>query len=166
MSVDEKRTEASKFKSNFTGADGEQVIISWIKKKDDAPEFKTIETQNLDKTIDVMAQLDDAKILTAHNITSPTLFGIMVAGKLGGTGNELQTAYELFRVTETLPNRELILDAFQAIIDKCPKYKDLELKLAIEDVEIDFGTKNTQSVGEEDTLDTQNKSSEDGKTDN
>jgi hypothetical protein len=148
MSVDEKRAEAEKFKNNFQGSSGEQVMISWIKKKDDAPDFHMIETQNLDKMIDVMAQLNDAKILTAHNVTSPTLFGIMVAGKLGGTGNELQTAYELFRVTETLPTRELIISAFQSIIDKCPKYKELEMKLTIKDVEIDFGTKNTQAEGD------------------
>jgi hypothetical protein len=149
LSKEEKREEADKFKNNFIGSGGEQVVMSWIKKKEDAPEFKQIETQNLDKTIDVMAQLDDAKILTAHNITSPTLFGIMVAGKLGGTGNELQTAYELFRVTETLPNREYLLEAFQAIIDKCPKYKELGMKLTIKDVEIDFGTKTTQAETKE-----------------
>lgn len=142
--------EADAFKSNFTGSSGEQVILSWSRTKDDMPVFKTLDIPNLDKTIEVMAQLDDAKILTAHNITSPTLFGIMVAGKLGGTGNELQTAYELFRVTETLPNRSLILEAFQNVFDRVPSYYG-KLTLEIKDIEIDFGKKagNTKTKKED-----------------
>lgn len=137
LSAEEKRNEAEKFKSNFQGSDGEQVIVAWTKKAEDKPEFKSLDIQNLDKTISVMAQLNDAKILTAHNITSPTLFGIMVSGKLGGTGNELATSYDLFRVTETLPNRELIMSSFQSIIDRT-RFVD-KLKLQIADVEINFG---------------------------
>lgn len=144
VSKDAMREEGENFKSNFTGSDGEQVVLSWIRKSEDAPIFKSLDIPNLDKTISVMANLDDAKILTAHNITSPTLFGIMVAGKLGGTGNELQTAYELFRVTETLPNRELLIDGFQSILNRVPKYID-KLKITVEDIVIDFGTKNTSS---------------------
>jgi hypothetical protein len=143
MSTDDKRTEAAKFASNFQGSEGEQVILSWVRKKEDMPEFKTLDIQNLDKTISVMAQLDDSKILTAHNITSPTLFGIQVAGKLGGTGNELGTAYELFRTTETLPNRQLILEAFQSIFDRT-KYVD-KIKLKIEDVELNFGNESVEA---------------------
>jgi hypothetical protein len=108
------------------------------------PEFKTLDIQNLDKTISVMAQLDDSKILTAHNITSPTLFGIQVAGKLGGTGNELGTAYELFRTTETLPNRQLILEAFQSIFDRT-NYVD-KIKLTIKDVELNFGNESVEAT--------------------
>ena len=37
------------------------------------------------------------------------------SGKLGGTGNELVTAYQIFRATETLPNREILLDSVNRI---------------------------------------------------
>lgn len=143
MSTDEKRDEAKKFKNNFAGSSGDQVIISWVKKEEDAPKFTTLDVQNLDKMISVMSNLDDAKILTAHNVTSPTLFGIMVAGKLGGTGNELGTSYELFRATETLPNRAVLLEAFNDIISRT-KYSD-KIKLDIKDIEIDFGTRYVKS---------------------
>ena len=146
MSTDEKRDEAKKFKANFTGSSGDQVIVSWVKKEEDAPKFTTLDIQNLDKMISVMSNLDDAKILTAHNVTSPTLFGIMVAGKLGGTGNELGTAYQLFRATETLPNRAVLLEAFNDIISRT-KYAD-KITLEIKDIEIEFGTKTTGSEDE------------------
>lgn len=148
LSKEEKQIEGEKFKSNFQGTDGEQVIVSWVKKKEDAPEFKTLDIHNLDKTIEVMAQLNDAKILTAHNITSPTLFGIMVSGKLGGTGNELATSYDLFRVTETLPNRELIMNSFNSVIERVEMYAE-QLKLTIADVEINFGNDTEVKTDEE-----------------
>jgi hypothetical protein len=109
MSSEQKREEYNKFKESFTGADADNFIVSWVKKEEDAPKFTPLDVSNLDKTIDVLSKLNDAKILTAHNVTSPTLFGVMVSGKLGGTGNELVTAYQIFRATETLPNREILI---------------------------------------------------------
>jgi hypothetical protein len=40
----------------------------------------------------------------------------MVSGKLGGTGNELVTAYQIFRATETLPNRKVLMDAVNRVL--------------------------------------------------
>jgi len=115
MSAEQKRDEYNKFKESFTGPEADNFIVSWVKKEEDAPQFKPLDVANLDKTIDVLSKLNDAKILTAHNVTSPTLFGVMVSGKLGGTGNELVTAYQIFRATETLPNREILLDSVNRI---------------------------------------------------
>ncbi len=135
MSDEMKETEAEKFKTNFQGADSENVVISFVRREEDKPQFDTLDVTNLDKTIDVMAKLNDSKILTAHNVTSPTLFGIMVAGKLGGTGNELYSAYELFRTTETLPNREVVLAGFQTVLE-ASAFKGIELE--VEDIDMRF----------------------------
>lgn len=40
----------------------------------------------------------------------------MVSGKLGGTGNELISAYQIFRATETLPNRKLLMDSLNRVL--------------------------------------------------
>lgn len=116
MSGEQKREEYLKFKESFTGPDADNFILSWVRNKDEAPEVKPLDVANLDKTIDVLSRLNDAKILTAHNVTSPTLFGVMVSGKLGGTGNELVTAYQIFRATETLPNRKVLMDAINRVL--------------------------------------------------
>jgi hypothetical protein len=116
MSGEQKREEYLKFKESFTGPDADNFILSWVRNKDEAPEVKPLDVANLDKTIDVLSRLNDAKILTAHNVTSPTLFGVMVSGKLGGTGNELVTAYQIFRATETLPNRKVLMDAVNRVL--------------------------------------------------
>lgn len=116
MTQEQKDDEYRKFKDSFTGGDGETFMLNWVKKQEDAPNFRVLDVANLDRTIDVLAKLNDSKILTAHSVTSPTLFGIQVAGKLGGTGTELVTAYDTFRATETLPNREIVMGALNDIM--------------------------------------------------
>lgn len=136
MSNEQKAEEYAKFKESFTGSDADNFIVSWVKKEEDAPKFTPLDVANLDKTVDVLSRLNDAKILTAHNITSPTLFGVMVSGKLGGTGNELVTAYQIFRATETLPNREIILGGIDRVMSTVG-YDKMELGIVEEDINLE-----------------------------
>lgn len=136
MSAEQKRDEYNKFKESFTGPSADNFIVSWVKKEEDAPKFEPLDVTNLDKTIDVLSRLNDAKILTAHNVTSPTLFGVMVSGKLGGTGNELVTAYQIFRATETLPNREIILDGVNRILSTTG-YDSMDLAIVEEPINLE-----------------------------
>ena len=136
MSNEQKREEYDKFKNSFVGSEAEPVVVSWVKNKDEAPEFKTLDVNNLDKTVDILSRLNDAKILTSHNVTSPTLFGVMVAGKLGGTGNELVSAYQIFRATETLPNRHLLMDAIGRVLSTV-NYEKIELKIVEEPINLE-----------------------------
>lgn len=136
MSNEQKKIEFDKFKSSFVGAEAETVIASWVKSKEDAPLFQPLDISNLDKTIDILSRLNDAKILTAHNVTSPTLFGVMVAGKLGGTGNELVTAYQIFRATETLPNRYQILESVNRILSTVG-YDKINISIIEENIDLE-----------------------------
>lgn len=136
MSAEQKREEYNKFKESFTGPEADNFVVSWVKKDEDAPKFTPLDIANLDKTVDVLSRLNDAKILTAHNVTSPTLFGVMVSGKLGGTGNELVTAYQIFRATETLPNREILLDSVNRILSTVG-YDKMELGIVEEDINLE-----------------------------
>lgn len=136
MSNEQKKIEFDKFKASFVGAEAETVIASWVKSKEDAPIFTPLDVSNLDKTVDILSRLNDAKILTAHNVTSPTLFGVMVAGKLGGTGNELVTAYQIFRATETLPNRANIIDAVNRVLSTVG-YEKINLSINEEKIDLE-----------------------------
>jgi len=136
MSAEQKREEYAKFKESFTGTESDNFIVSWVKKAEDAPTFEPLDVTNLDKTVDVLSRLNDAKILTAHNVTSPTLFGVMVSGKLGGTGNELVTAYQIFRATETLPNREILLDGVNRILSTTG-YDAMDLTIVEEPINLE-----------------------------
>lgn len=118
MTQDQKDEVFRKHKEALTGVDGEKFMLNFVRTKDDMPHHQLFEPHNLDKTIAIMSQLNDSKILTAHNVTSPTLFGIAVAGKLGGTGEELITSYYIFRATETLPSRNEILEPLNNLIER------------------------------------------------
>ena len=135
MTEEQKQDEYDKFRTNFTGTRGEPVILNWIKRQEEKPTFDVLDVKNLDRTVDVLAKLNDAKILTAHNITSPTLFGVMVSGKLGGTGEELNSSYKIFRATETIPSRNVLLNSIQLIMDNSGYQKN---KIVIKDLDIEF----------------------------
>jgi hypothetical protein len=60
----------------------------------------------------------------------------MVSGKLGGTGNELVTAYQIFRATETLPNREILLDSVNRILATVG-YDKMGLSIVEEDINLE-----------------------------
>jgi hypothetical protein len=64
------------------------------------------------------------------------LFGVMVAGKLGGTGNELVTAYQIFRATETLPNRQMLMDAINRVLSTV-NYEKIELSIIEEQINLE-----------------------------
>lgn len=117
MSADKKAEAVDNLKRTMTGTDGDKISVNFVGKIEDKPDYDILEAKNLDKTIATMSELNDAKILTAHNVTSPQLFGIAVAGKLGGTGEELITAYYIFRNTETLPNRSVLLKPLNELLD-------------------------------------------------
>jgi hypothetical protein len=144
MDKDSKRREAQNFEKSFLGSKSKPVIVSWIKKPEEKPEIDILDVNNLDKTLDVMSRLNDQKILTAHNVTSPTLFGVQVGGKLGGTGNEMIAAYQIFRSTETMPDREVLLNSFNTIIQSI----GYGIEIDVEEEMIDLGTMNGAGSGE------------------
>ncbi len=60
----------------------------------------------------------------------------MVSGKLGGTGNELVSAYQIFRATETLPNREVILNGINRLLSTVD-YDKMEVSIIEETINLE-----------------------------
>lgn len=164
MSKEERRKSAENIATKLSGSEGEQVVVSFVGKQDDAPRIENLEISNLDKTIDVMSNLNDAKILTAHNITSPALFGVMTAGKLGGTGTEMLSAYKLFKATETVPDRKIILSAFESLFS-VTELADVIFEIIEEDIEVDFKTKPVEGGNTKDNPNIKSNEKKGGKID-
>ena len=141
MSKEERRLAATNVQEKLSGSKGDMVSVSFVAREAEKPQIDTIQSNNLDKTIEAMSKLNDAKILTAHNITSPTLFGVMTTGQtMGGTGTEMISAFKLFKATEIIPDRKIILDAFSALFE-VTELINVELDIEEEDIEVDFKTK-------------------------
>ncbi len=133
MSDEQKEAHADAFKDNFSGSDRELAIVNYVRREEEMPKIEKLQIENLDKTISTMADLNDAKILTAHSVTNPALFGVMVSGKLGNSGTELESAYNVFRATEMIPDRNLLLDGLTLVFSGS-KYDDIEF--TVEDLNI------------------------------
>lgn len=141
MTKEERATAANNIQDRLSGSRADQIVVSFVARDTEKPQIDTIESSHLDKTIETMSRLNDAKILTAHNITSPTLFGVMTTGQtMGGTGTEMLSAFNLFKATEIIPDRKVIIDAFSSLFE-ITELQNVVLGIVEEDVSVDFKTK-------------------------
>lgn len=156
MSKEERRKAATNIQDKLSGSRADQISVSFVARDSEKPQIDMIQGSNLDKTIETMSRLNDAKILTAHNITSPTLFGVMTTGQtMGGTGTEMISAFNLFKATEIIPDRKIILDGFSSLFD-VTELVNVELDIEEEDIEVDFKTKPVEGGNTESNPNTKN----------
>lgn len=96
---DEKTKITSQFEKRFTGSDGKKFILSFVQDASKKPIIDDLGASDMTKedftAVDTLIQNN---IFAGHEITSPSLFGIAQAGKLGGS-TELKDAYEIFKNT-------------------------------------------------------------------
>ena len=155
MSDEAKRQFSEKFKRNFMQADGELVVTSWVRRPEEAPKIDKLDIDNFDATIKAMSELNDAKILTAHSVTVPSLFGVVTPSKLGVSGSELRDGYSILMVTDILPARKYLLDPLQSLLRNTQFEK---IKIDVENMPLTIietrGGKNTN--GDNQTVKEQN----------
>jgi DNA-binding Lrp family transcriptional regulator len=83
----------------FTGHDGKRVVIMFNKSKENSADILDLGASMLTKEdFTNVNNLIQAEVFTAHQITSPILFGIKESGQLGAR-NEIRDAYEIFNNT-------------------------------------------------------------------
>ena len=73
---------------------------------DRAPDFIPFPTSDNDTKYQFLAELATEKIMMGHRVTNPMMFGLLVAGRLGG-GTELQQSRELFDQQVIQPARKI-----------------------------------------------------------
>ncbi|GAB3293831.1 phage portal family protein [Hymenobacter tenuis] len=103
----------------FTGANGKNLMVMTGVSNPDATKLLSYQTASGDTLYDTYAELCQQKILTANGFTSPVIAGIPGTGSLGGNGNELRNAYELFYNTECRPEQEEICEDFRMLLEYC-----------------------------------------------
>lgn len=107
-----------KFKANTTGTENANgVLISWMEKGEDPLQVVDLMPGDFDKQYLQLSETVRDNIFYAHRVTSPMLFGVRVAGELGGR-NELKQAYEVFDRSYVAPKRtqmdKVLTTMFQA----------------------------------------------------
>jgi hypothetical protein len=116
-SDDDRRTIENMLRQQFAGSSnaGSLMYID-VDSKENAPDITPIPQNGADGYYSNVNDMVMQKILTAHRITSPMMFGIKEAGQLGGR-SEVIDAYLLFLNQVIKPLQQNILDVFKVIFD-------------------------------------------------
>jgi hypothetical protein len=130
-SPDEKRNIERRFTDRFSGSDGKKFILSFVSDIAKKPAVEDLGASDLTKEdfnqVDKMIQQN---IFAGHQITTPSLFGVLVEGSLG-TRSEIRDGYEVFKNTYVNDKQQFL----EAIFNKLAKINGVTSDLYIKPVE-------------------------------
>lgn len=113
-SEDEQIDVERRFLSKFSGEQGQKIMFGFNDSPEVATKIDTIQSSDGDKQYELLQETVANRIVTAHRIVSPTLFGFRDSGGLGNNANELYQAQEL--------TYKLLIQSFQEeVIDEVVK---------------------------------------------
>jgi hypothetical protein len=113
-----------------------KAIFTFADNKDAAPKIDTIEQPDLDKRfINLQTSVRD-EIFVGHRVTTPAIFGVQTAGKLGH-GSEYLQGYSIFQNTYVKPQQRILLQLFNKLLGVNFKGCDLQI-LPIEPINTVF----------------------------
>ena len=117
-----------KVNSQLTGPGGKRVIIGFNANQESKT---TVDQMPVNDAPDLYSQLSEEcvkKIMLAHNVTSPLLFGLGSANGFSSNADELRNAQVLFENMVVKPIQDQIIEAFETILH----YNGITLKLYFE----------------------------------
>jgi hypothetical protein len=107
---------ANKVKGTLTGSRGKKVVVGF---NDDETKKTTVDSIPLNDAPEHYSYLSEEcqkKIMLAHNVTSPLLFGIASTNGFSSNADELRNSYILFENMVIKPIQETILDAIDVVL--------------------------------------------------
>lgn len=107
---------ANKVKGTLTGSRGKKVVVGF---NDDETKKTTVDSIPLNDAPEHYSYLSEEcqkKIMLAHNVTSPLLFGIASTNGFSSNADELRNSYILFENMVIKPIQETILDAIDIVL--------------------------------------------------
>jgi hypothetical protein len=120
-SDEEKRNIEKRFTSRFSGSDGKKFILAFVNDSARKPIVDDLGTSDITKEdfgrVDSLIQTN---IFSGHQITTPSIFGIAEAGKLGSR-SEMRDGYEIFKNTY-VNSKQMHLES---VFNMLAKYKGI-----------------------------------------
>jgi len=115
---DERQEIEQMLRLQYQGAgNAGQLMYIDVDSPENAPVITPITNNGSDDYYIAINDMVKEKILTAHRITSPEIFGIMTPGKLGGK-DEVTDAYLLFINTVVRPYQQTLLSEIEDFLHK------------------------------------------------
>ena len=115
----------NKVLNQLTGTYGEKLIVAF---NNNAESKTTVDAMPVNDAPDLYSTLSEEclrKIMLAHNVTSPLLFGIASSNGFSSNSDELKDSFALFNNMVIKPMQELLIDAFDEIL----AYNNISLNL-------------------------------------
>jgi hypothetical protein len=115
----------SKVLSQLTGSRGQKVIVAFNNNQESKTTVDDLPLNDAPEHYTYLSEECVKKIMLAHNVTSPLLFGLGSANGFSSNADELKNASILFDNMVIKPIQDQIIDAF----DKILAYNGISLKL-------------------------------------
>ena len=136
-SPEEQRVVHNKFKNTYTGADGIKYMLAFVNDASRKPIVDDLGQSDLTKEdFGQVDQLIQTNIFSGHQVTTPSIFGIAVAGQLG-TRTEMRDGYEIFKNTYVNGKQMFLESAFNMLAGYAGYAEDLKI-IPTEPVGIEF----------------------------
>jgi len=125
---EERDTIEDLVEAKFTGTrNAGRFMISFNDDPERKPTIETIQTDNLHDKTKYVAEYAQDRILVAHRVTSPLLFGIRtVSNGFSSQSEEMKTAYSILQTMTITPFQNLIINFLAEAFDK-GGYEDTQL---------------------------------------
>jgi hypothetical protein len=110
---EERDTIESMIESKFTGTrNAGRFILTFNDDKERQPTVEAVQIDNLHEKFKYVAEYAQDRILVAHRVTSPLLFGIRTANNgFSSQSEEMKTAYSILQTMTIIPFQNLIVNA-------------------------------------------------------
>lgn len=115
---EERDTIESLIESKFTGTrNAGRFILTFNDDKERQPTIETVQIDNLHEKFKYVAEYAQDRILVAHRVTSPLLFGIRTANNgFSSQSEEMKTAYSILQTMTIIPFQNLIINALTSAL--------------------------------------------------
>ncbi|CAB4215556.1 portal_PBSX, phage portal protein, PBSX family [uncultured Caudovirales phage] len=125
---EERETIEDLVQAKFTGTDNAgRFMLSFNDDVTNKPTIDVIDISNLHEKYEYVADYTQDRILVAHRVTSPLLFGIRTANNgFSSQSEEMKTAFSIMQTMTISPFQNLILNTLDMALTE-GGYEDMEL---------------------------------------
>jgi len=125
---EERETIEDLIQAKFTGTDNAgRFMVSFNDDVTTKPTIDTINVENLHEKYDYVAEYVQDRILVAHRVTSPLLFGIRTKNNgFSSQSEEMKTAFSIMQTMTIAPFQNIILNSLDYALSN-GGYNDTEL---------------------------------------
>ena len=125
---EERETIEDLIQAKFTGTDNAgRFMLSFNDDPLTKPTIDVIQIDNLHEKYEYVAEYTQDRILVAHRVTSPLLFGIRTANNgFSSQSEEMMTAFSIMQTMTISPFQNLILNSLDYALS-CGGYEETEL---------------------------------------